>query len=721
MNFKRNYLLIFIFVFIFCHALNNSLHGSDIYIGVACPLSGDDRLCGDAMIKGINLYIDEINKNEIFFGEKIHLIVKDDKNDKYTALKVAKDFASDDRILLIIGHYFSSTSFAAGRIYRNVGIPAITASATANKVTNENEWYFRVIPDNSFQSYYIANYAKSHLKIKSVIILNDEDEYGTSLALYFEKTAKDLGIEIIKKIVFKSSEKNSSKNLNNIINEIIKMDDSSALFLAVHASDSLLIADAFKRKGKKIKILGADSLGTDTFIKQSLSSSNENKYINNYTDNIHYVTPFMHQITNKESLIFLNKYKKKYKTNPYWIAASYYDAICVAVNAIKKSNLSNNENIYSKRVKIKDNLKLFYSYNNSIKGVTGNIFFDENGNTEKPMIIGVFQNNKPVPSYAQYDLIPPHKIDDNTLEKTLNGQMIVINDKVMQKKNLVYAGINIISIDNINIKDFTFNAKFYLYFKFMEDFNDNDIIFNNSIAPISLSSPVLVTNQDFITTKKYLVQGKFYSPFDLKLFPFDKQKLKISFYHAKLTNNILIYVSDTKNFDKDFKNISVSGWKITNQITFQDIFENSIKSKIVESAKPEIYSQLKTLIEIKRDNLFYSLLQFIPLIIIVLIPYFMFIKIENYLNIFIPVSSIILILNSCYHYYVLKILEIQYIPIIEYLIFGCYFLIFLTIFFIIKIKNYIKNNSIKNIRIIKLTGITIYSIFLFLIAGFFYF
>ncbi|ETR71195.1 MAG: Extracellular ligand-binding receptor [Candidatus Magnetoglobus multicellularis str. Araruama] len=552
------------------------------------------------MLKGIHLYVDDINKNDQGLGHHIHLIVKDDKNDKYTALKVAKEFAHDDRILLVIGHYFSATSIVAGRIYRNVGVPAITASATAEKVTHKNEWYFRVIPDNAFQSYYIVNYAKSHLKIKSVSIIYDQDEYGTSLAEHFEKTARGLGIDIRKKFVFQHHIHNASHHLDSLRNELSTMDNSSALFLAVHASDSVKIVDAIKKAGKEIKILGADSLGTDAFIKNLLNLSNINSSIKDYTDNIHYVTPFMHQISNQQAHIFLNQFKKKYDDYPYWISASYYDAICVGIHAIKNAHLNKKDNIYSIRSKIRESLKLFYSYENSVKGVTGNIFFDENGNTEKPMIIGVFQNNQPVPSYAQYGLIPPQELDDTTLEKTLEGDMILINDNVMQKINLVYAGIKMLSIEDIDLKKFSFKAQFYLYFRYMEAFKDNDIIFSNAAEPISLTSPVSTRQKDGITTKKYHVQGKFYSSFDMKDFPLDQQKLVISFYHKTLTRDKLIYISGTKFFDNNFHKMSVSGWKFMNQTTYQSFLEKTIQSQIVESEQPDIFSQLNTVIEIKK-------------------------------------------------------------------------------------------------------------------------
>ena len=56
------------------------------------------------------------------------------------------------KALLVLGHSFSSTSIAAGKIYDDSKIPAISGSATALEVTQDKDWYFRVIFNNGLQA-----------------------------------------------------------------------------------------------------------------------------------------------------------------------------------------------------------------------------------------------------------------------------------------------------------------------------------------------------------------------------------------------------------------------------------------------------------------------------------------------------------------------------------------------------------------------------------------
>ena len=61
------------------------------------------------------------------------------------------------------------------------------------RLTQDNEWYFRTIPNNSTQGQFIANYASHVLGIQSAVIISDEDAYGTSLAKSFMESASEVG------------------------------------------------------------------------------------------------------------------------------------------------------------------------------------------------------------------------------------------------------------------------------------------------------------------------------------------------------------------------------------------------------------------------------------------------------------------------------------------------------------------------------------------------
>ena len=92
-------------------------------------------------VGGVNLYIAEINRCGGVDGRKVNVLAYDDQNNKDIARERAREVARDSNALVVIGYYYRSISLEGGKIYKRYGIPAVTASATAPKVTEYNEWY----------------------------------------------------------------------------------------------------------------------------------------------------------------------------------------------------------------------------------------------------------------------------------------------------------------------------------------------------------------------------------------------------------------------------------------------------------------------------------------------------------------------------------------------------------------------------------------------------
>ncbi len=113
-----------------CFAENDPLQ-----IAVIGPMSGKDQQGGQAMLDGVNLYVEEVNRSGGINGRTLEVIAYDDQNDKVTARKRALEIAKDSKALVVIGHYYSSISLEGGKIYKDYGIAAVTASATAPEVS----------------------------------------------------------------------------------------------------------------------------------------------------------------------------------------------------------------------------------------------------------------------------------------------------------------------------------------------------------------------------------------------------------------------------------------------------------------------------------------------------------------------------------------------------------------------------------------------------------
>ena len=122
-----------------------------LYLAFAGPLSGPDSQVGIEMANAAELAISRMNESGGIDGRQLALLRYDDQGDPDVARQRATEIATNPRPLLVLGHRTSAPSIAAGEVYREAGIAAISGSATADELTADNPWYFRTIFSNSFE------------------------------------------------------------------------------------------------------------------------------------------------------------------------------------------------------------------------------------------------------------------------------------------------------------------------------------------------------------------------------------------------------------------------------------------------------------------------------------------------------------------------------------------------------------------------------------------
>ena len=84
----------------------------------------------------------------------------------------------------MIGHRTSDASLAAGLVYLEKEIPAVTGTATADELT-ANPWYFRTTYSNRLQAELIAGYMTSVLGFEQATLITTNTAYSNSLSEAF--------------------------------------------------------------------------------------------------------------------------------------------------------------------------------------------------------------------------------------------------------------------------------------------------------------------------------------------------------------------------------------------------------------------------------------------------------------------------------------------------------------------------------------------------------
>ncbi|MEM7184182.1 MAG: ABC transporter substrate-binding protein, partial [Spirochaetota bacterium] len=350
-----------------------------ITIAVVGPINGVSKR-GNAIWNGVSLCIDEINEQGGIDGRQIKLLAFDDGDDRRLAIQKAEEIAENREINLVLGNNLSSTSIAAGRIYKKKGIPAITASASSVSVTKNNEWFFRVSSNTAFSGKYIANFMAKNLKTKKASILFDKNSVGSSLSRNFESQANNLGIEIVKKWSFDSekikTDGNASKldvEIQKVVSEVLSTQDPGMIFLSMLNSESVKVLKYLRSSGIKHQVFIGDEFSAESF-RMFQEFPKERAILGYYSNGVYAVTPFLTDVANKEAKVFIKKYKEKYGVEPSWHAASYYDAALAAVKAIRNAEIVDITKTKLSRLLIKKALQNIDNHEKSIEGVTKRIY-----------------------------------------------------------------------------------------------------------------------------------------------------------------------------------------------------------------------------------------------------------------------------------------------------------------------------------------------------------
>lgn len=699
------------------------------YIAVSGPMTGKSEANGKAMVQGIQLYLDKINQQGGLHGKPVKLLIFDDQNQPELAQQVALEIATQSKALAVIGHYASSASLAGGPIYQQYGIPAITGTATADEITKENDWYFRIIFNNSDQGALLANYVRKVLGHEEASVFFDEDAYGSTLAQAFVKTAKMIGLTIKHQWSFNTNDPLSFKNNRDQMIATLKGEDEQAnegepgeiLFLATHSTEAVeTIADLRVLKRKR-PIIGADAFSSSNFIKKLNDNPQERTQPGYYSDGIYTTAPFLPDLADQLAQDFQQEFIAKYQQEPTITSAMYYDAALMLIHSLKKlPNLKDVER-ETGRQQLKESLWQVSRSEKAIQGITGAIYFDENGDAVKSIPIGVYKEGRPIVALYQYQPLTSLQSIDNLLQEVLDNRIVQVNGKFMSQAQVVYVGIDFNEVSELNTKNSTYMADFYLWFRFKGDFDDKNIEFINIYNPTAnhLEPPIIdqTSTSEGVITRTYRVKTEFKGDFDFHDYPIDKQILPVRFRHQQKTREWLIYVIDTRGMGLNRlgkqgikekfveKNaFSIDGWQLNKVAFFQNTKKNDSTLGIPEmfgSQQKIEYSQFNAAVEIKRYVLSFFLKNLFPTIILIILGYGIFFT--NILptqailgvNMILPTSLLHLRLYS-------ELPNIAYFMLIEYVFYMIYLLALISILMALAMNANAKHENV--VKTLQLAG-----------------
>lgn len=331
----------------------------EIKIGVILPLTGPAASHGEDILSGLNLAINEINKENIFNNKKIKLIVEDNKSNPKDSVSALKKMVNVNKLPVIIGPVASGNMLAMAPIAEKSKVVLISPAASSPKISSAGDYIFRNSLLASQQGVKMANYCFKKLDKKQVAILYINDETG----LGYKNSFKTKYISLGGKIIFES---NYDKKGTDFRTELIKLKKINPEVVYVPSIPQTLGYILRQAKELGIKSIFLANYGAEG---ESLLTIAQDA-----AEGIYYTSIPI-------SKDFIEKFMKVYKRKPTIGAPLGYDTLKIVVQSIKKNGYS------------PDNIKYGLHRINNFNGATGKISFNKNGDANKEIIIKTVKNN----------------------------------------------------------------------------------------------------------------------------------------------------------------------------------------------------------------------------------------------------------------------------------------------------------------------------------------
>ena len=90
-------------------------------------------------------------------------------------------FADDPRVVGVVGHTGSRDALLGAVVYNQRGVPQVVPNATSRLLGQAGPWTFTLVPSDSVEGAFIADYALDSLHATRVSVLYLGDEYGMGL------------------------------------------------------------------------------------------------------------------------------------------------------------------------------------------------------------------------------------------------------------------------------------------------------------------------------------------------------------------------------------------------------------------------------------------------------------------------------------------------------------------------------------------------------------
>lgn len=327
-------------------AFQHKLQASQHIIAAVLPLSGKLQAFGTEALNGIQIAVDKARDHLGING--IGLQVIDSETDKMALRMEVGDLLNERHPLAVIGPLLSRDLPLVAGLADQTATPFVTPSANVSDVRHLGSYLFSTAMTQPLQARRLADYAIGQAGHRRFCILYPDTPYGHELAALFDHEVKQRGGELIAMESYKETDVDFSQPIRRLkeadlkkygqtetvkttkngknIARILYTPGFDAVFLPGDFHQVAMIAPQLAFYDVKVPLLGTNTWNSPILTKLADRS----------IDGSTFVDAFFLDSPDQNVREFVDRYRRKYQTDPSPFAAQAYDATRIIIEAIRK-------------------------------------------------------------------------------------------------------------------------------------------------------------------------------------------------------------------------------------------------------------------------------------------------------------------------------------------------------------------------------------------------
>jgi branched-chain amino acid transport system substrate-binding protein len=172
--------------------------GKTFTVGISLPLTGAEAKFGEMKKQAYQMAADEINAKGGAKSTKLVFDVQDSGGKPDTATAIVEKFITINKYPIVVGEYTSQCSYAVAGVAEKYKVPYLVDTGAADKITQQGwKYIFRLNSPAGLYAKGVFSFFEEVAKPKSVAILYENTDFGTSTSKSMKEYAESKGIQVV--------------------------------------------------------------------------------------------------------------------------------------------------------------------------------------------------------------------------------------------------------------------------------------------------------------------------------------------------------------------------------------------------------------------------------------------------------------------------------------------------------------------------------------------